>query len=457
MSQDEFENGTAGTTSASSELRVGVAPANDIGVAPANDVGVAPANDIGVAPANDIGVAPGTWRPGPLGLPRVYWVLWGGMLINRLGGMVFLLLGIYLTRERGLAAELVGLVISLNAAGSLVGGPVGGALADRFGRRATLLAGTAVSGALMLALGLARSTAAIVAVAPALGFFTGLCPAPLQAAVADVVPPAQRTRAYGLLYWAINLGFAGAATLGGLLAEHHFVLLFVIDAVTTFAYGAVVLVGVPETRPARGSAGTKTPAVQRLLAPFHDRHFIGFVVTQALLLLAFSQVILALPLDMRAHGLGTAEIGWLLGLNGVYIVILQPIALGTLRRFSHIQWLVAGATLMGLGLGATALASHPLAYALSALVWTLGEIGVATAAPGLVAELAPVDQRGAYQGTYQLAWGVAGTCAPALGSLVLARLGSTALWAGCLGVCLLAAVLHLKITGRRRKVATLAT
>lgn len=408
---------------------------------------------LGLAPPNDTAATAAVWRSGPLGLPRVYWVLWSGMLVNRLGSMVFLLLGIYLTRERGLSAELAGLVISGNAAGGLLGGPLGGLLADRLGRRATLLTGTALSGALMLALGLARSTAGIVAIAPLLGLAAGICPAPLQAAVADVVPPAQRARAYGLLYWAVNLGFAAAAALGGWLADRHFALLFALDAFTTFAYGAVILVGVPETRPPSGLGAATGPTDRGLGAPFRDRRFIAFVLVQALLLLAFSQVILALPLDMRAHGLGTGQIGWLLGLNGVYIVIAQPIALRVLGRFGHVQWLVAGAIFVGLGLGATAFAGSPLTYALSALLWTLGEIGFSSAAPALVAELAPVDQRGAYQGTYQLAWGASSTFAPTLGSLVLARLGSRSLWLGCCGVCLLAAFLHLRVTGRRRHAA----
>jgi MFS family permease len=400
---------------------------------------------LGVAPANDIAPKPGLVRVGPLGLPRAYWVLWAGMLLNRLGGAVFMLLGIYLTRERGLRAELAGLVVSLNAAGGLLAGPVGGALADRFGRRATLLAGTATAGALMLALGCARSLAAILVIAPLLGFFTDICRPPLQAAVADLVPPADRRRAYGLLYWAVNLGFAGAAALGGALAERHFTLVFVIDALTTLGYGAMVLLGVPETRPAPAAHA----ASGRLLAaPFRDRRFVGFVLIQLLLLLAFAQVILALPLDMRAHGLGTAEIGWLLGLNGVFIVIAQPLALRYVRGLRHAHWLAAGAAFLGLGLGATALAGGALVYALSAVLWTMGEIGFSTAAPTLVAELAPVHQRGAYQGTYQLAWGIANTAAPALGSLVLARLGPATLWLGCLGVCIVAAGLHLRFTAR---------
>jgi MFS family permease len=398
-------------------------------------------------PANDTGVR--VVRVGPLGLPRTYWTLWTGMLLNRLGGTVFFLLGIYLTRERGLRPELAGLVIGLYAAGGLFAGPVGGALADRVGRRATLLVGTTCAGTLMLALGLSRSTGAIVVLAPLLGFFTDVCRPPLQAAVADVVPPAERGRAYGLLYWAINLGFAGASVFGGALAEHHFTSLFFIDALTTFAYGAIVFVGVPETRPAP-AAGARAPGAAAFAAPFRDRPFVTFVLIQVLLLVAFAQVVVALPLDMRAHGLGLASIGWLMGLNGVYIVVMQPLALRWLRGFGHVPWLAAGCVLTGIGLGATALAGGPIVYALSSVLWTMGEIGFSTAAPALVADFAPVAGRGAYQGTYQLAWGTAMVLAPMLGSVVLAHLGARALWGGCLVACLAAATLHLRFTRSSR-------
>jgi MFS family permease len=400
-------------------------------------------------PANDVEAKP-IAHLGPLGLARAYWVLWTGMLLNRLGGTVFFLLGIYLTRDRGLSPALAGLVVSVYAAGGLLAGPVGGVLADRYGRRATLLVGTGCSGLLMLALGLARSTAAIVAVAPLLGFFTDLCRAPLQAAVADVVPPADRARAYGLLHWAINLGFAGAAAVGGALADGHFAALFVIDAATTLGYGAIVLAGLPETRPFGATAVTRRQLGRRFIAPFRDRRLVQFVLIQLCLLLAFAQVVFSLPLDMRAQGLGTARIGQLLGLNGLLIVFAQPIALRALRRFGQIAWLAGGAVLIGLGFGATALAGGAPIYALGVVLWTLGEIGFATATPTLVAELAPVDQRGAYQGTYQLAWGAASTAGPLVGSLVLVHLGRGALWLGSLGVAWAAAWLHLRFTARAR-------
>jgi MFS family permease len=400
-------------------------------------------------PVNDVEAKP-VERPGPLGLARAYWVLWAGMLLNRLGGTVFFLLGIYLTRDRGLSAAVAGLVVSVYAAGGLLAGPIGGVLADRLGRRATLLAGTGTSGLLMLALGLARSTPAIVALAPLLGFFTELCRPPLQAAVADVVPPADRARAYGLLHWAINLGFAGAAAIGGSLAEHHFIALFVIDALTTLGYGAIVFAGFAETRPFAAPPLTRRQLGRRFLTPLRDRRLVRFIFIQLLLLLAFAQVIFTLPLDMHNQGLDTGRIGQLLGLNGLLIVFAQPIALRALRGFGQVAWLATGALLIGLGFGVTAFASGAPVYALGIVLWTLGEIGFATATPALVAELAPVDQRGAYQGTYQLAWGTATTAGPVIGSLVLVHLGRGALWFGGLATCWAAAWLHLRYTARPR-------
>lgn len=393
-----------------------------------------------------------TIRPGPLGLPHTYWVLWAGILLNRLGGAVFFLLGIYLTRERGLRPELAGLIIGLNAAGGLLAGPIGGVLADRIGRRPTLLVGTTVAGALMVALGLARSTVAIAAIAPALGFFTDLCRPPLQAAIADLVPPGDRARAYGLLYWAFNIGFTGAALIGGALAEHHFTLLFLVDAASTLSFGALVLGALPETRPDRAEGRVDPSVWRRVVGPLTDRRFSTLTLIQVPLLLAFVQVVVTLPLDMRSHGLGTGTIGGIFCLNGMLIIVVQPLAVRLLRDVSEfgalVRWLAVGAVLAGLGLGANALAAGTLGFAAATAIWTMGEICFSVVVPTAVANLAPPDARGVYQGTYQLAWSAAATVAPVLGSAVLAGPGRSALWAGCLVVCLTVAVLHLRFTAR---------
>jgi MFS family permease len=58
-----------------------------------------------------------------------------------------------------------------------------------------------------------------------------------------------RPRAYGLIYWAINLGASVAALIGRTLAAYSYRALFTVDAVTTVLYGVLAWYALPETRP----------------------------------------------------------------------------------------------------------------------------------------------------------------------------------------------------------------
>ncbi|MBX6723899.1 MAG: MFS transporter, partial [Dactylosporangium sp.] len=73
------------------------------------------------------------------GLPRTFWVLWSGILINRVGGFVVLFLSLYLTGPRGLSPAVAGAVVGGHGVGAMLGTLLGGVLADRWGRRRTLL------------------------------------------------------------------------------------------------------------------------------------------------------------------------------------------------------------------------------------------------------------------------------------------------------------------------------
>jgi predicted MFS family arabinose efflux permease len=65
------------------------------------------------------------------GLPRTFWFLWAGTLINRVGLFVVLYLAIYLTRELGFSQSRAGLILGLYGAGGGIGTMIGGVLADR--------------------------------------------------------------------------------------------------------------------------------------------------------------------------------------------------------------------------------------------------------------------------------------------------------------------------------------
>ena len=54
-------------------------------------------------------------------LPRAYWFLWGGTLVNRMGSFVLPMLTIYLTGRRGQTLADAGLIVSGFGLGSLGG------------------------------------------------------------------------------------------------------------------------------------------------------------------------------------------------------------------------------------------------------------------------------------------------------------------------------------------------
>jgi MFS family permease len=389
------------------------------------------------------------------GLPRTYWVLWMGSLVNRLGSFVVPFLALYLTRERGYTVEQAGLVVSLHGAGTVLAGPLGGTLADRVGRRLTLAGGLWLGAAGMLFLGFSREPLWIAVAAFTLGVLGDLYRPAVSAAVADVVSPGDRARAYGLLYWVVNVGWAIALPLAGLLTRFGYVLLFVADAITTFAYGCCIWLLLPETRPtvrpggeARG-AGLRATAGS-LLAPFRDPVFLAFGLPIFVVALMFFQSHMTLPVDLGRRGMTPAQYGLVLSVNGVLIVALQPFTnrvMGSMRRSVA---LALAAALTGLGFGLHALSTDVALAMLAVTVWTLGEIAQAPVAPSVVADLAPPELRGSYQGAYHMLWGLAACAAPALGGQVMGRFGANTLWLGCLALGAAAALWHLGIAGARR-------
>src|SRR5688500_16876042 len=141
-------------------------------------------------------------------LPAVYWTVWLGTLINRLGQFVGPLLTFYLTQDRGYELTEAGGIIALLGLGQVAAALVGGVLADRLGRRATMALSLFGAAATMLVLAQARSYDAIAVTVLVLGFTGELYRPAVAALVADVVPAKDRVYAYGLLYWCINIGFA---------------------------------------------------------------------------------------------------------------------------------------------------------------------------------------------------------------------------------------------------------
>ncbi|NJC16035.1 MFS family permease [Micromonospora profundi] len=402
------------------------------------------------------------WNDTAGGLPATFWYLWAGLLINRAGAFAMLFLSLYLTDARGASESLAGTVVGAYGAGGAAGVLLGGVLADRWGRRSTLVAAHLATAALMVALAFSRPLLLIAVLSALVGVVHSMPSPAFVAAIVDVVPAQRRSRAFNLQFWAFNLGMAVASLLAGVLAEASFTALFLVDAGATLTAAVLIAWKVPETlrrgaasvdlRPPAESARARRPGLRTALT---DRTFLVFVGLTFVLAVLTMQTSTIMPLAMRADGLGPSAYGVVVALGGALIVLGQLFVPRLIDRHRKDVVLAVSTALLAVGFGVLAVADVLGVYLAAAVVWTVGSMLAAPPNAQINADLAPPQLRARYQSVFYLTFPAAAFVAPTLGGVSLQHLGDGH-WLIVGGLGLLAALGHL-LAGphRERHVAAL--
>ncbi|HET7711172.1 MAG TPA: MFS transporter, partial [Thermoanaerobaculia bacterium] len=124
-------------------------------------------------------------------LPRATWILFAGTFINRFGTFVMPMLILCLTRN-GYSAAASGAAVAAYGAGHFIASMLGGHLADRIGRRNTIVLSMFASAVTMLALSQAETYTLIVILTLLAGTAAELYRPASHALIGDLVPAEQR-------------------------------------------------------------------------------------------------------------------------------------------------------------------------------------------------------------------------------------------------------------------------
>lgn len=381
-----------------------------------------------------------------LTLPRAVHILCLGVLINRAGTMLVPFLTLYLQSRIGLGIETATRIMGAYGAGALVAAVLGGHLADRFGRKRVMV-GSLVGGAAILAVfPLLRSPWQVAVGLFAFATVGEMYRPATQAMIADLVEPSRRPAAFALMYVAVNLGFAIAPVIGGLLAATSFRWLCWVDGLTNVAYALILLVLVRETRPvpgvARAEGGGLAGAVQAaddrvgtaaaIGAISRDGTMLAFCAGIVLVGLSFMQIASTFPLYLGQLGIDAKQYGRIIAVNGLMITVLQLPFTSLVSRWRRDLVMIASGVVLGVGFFLNAFARTPWQFTAVVVVWTLGEMLNAVFAPTIVSDLAPPALRGRYLGVFTMCYSSAAMFGAPLGGLVLARGGGLALWTAVL-------------------------
>lgn len=342
------------------------------------------------------------------------------------------------------------------------GAPVLGALSDRYGRRPVLLLGFCGLALNFFATGLATALWVLVAVRLVGGAMQANA-AVANAYVADITPPEQRARRFGLLGAMFGLGFILGPVMGGLLGAIDLHLPFFVAgtlALVNLAYGWLVL---PESLPAERrkpfdwSKVDPISALRDLIRLQGVGRLVAVIACTGLA--QFTMYTTWVLYTTFKFGWGPAENGWSLFAVGVMSALVQGVLLGRLlKRFTPQRLAVLG--LLSSTVAYALWGAAPAGWAMYAVIFAnvLG-FTVSAAMQSIVSSAADATNQGRTLGSVSALNSLAAVIAPALGAPLLGmvshlpqgdwRIGAPFYFCAALqGAALLLAWTHFRSTAR---------
>ncbi|TDW19431.1 MFS transporter [Kribbella kalugense] len=373
----------------------------------------------------------GPWR----GLSPAVWILVVARAVNRIGAFTLPFLGVVLTVEFGTSLGQTGLIIAVFGAATIPSRLLGGQLADRLGRRRTIVVGLTGCAIAQLWIALSHALWSAVLATILLGLAFEIYEPPSQAMIADVTEPANRPAAYGLY----SAALAAAGVLAGLLAAalSHWDLrwLFVADAITCLSCAALVALALPaDVRREPSKEPTSTVSVWR------DRRLLLLLASGTIFATIYMQLIIGMPLTLLEQGLPKSGTGLILALSAITLIAAQRLL--RVQHLDDFQSIRIGYALLAAGLLVSAVAHSLAIFLVAAILWSLGDLFLLTRYLTQASGLAPDEARGRYLAVFGLSWGIATTIAPITVTQLLETAGPTGLWLTSAGVAAVLAVLQ---------------
>ena len=366
---------------------------------------------------------------------REFWILVGAGFIDRIGGtLIFPFFALYITQKFSVGMAQAGVLIGLFSLAGLVGNILGGALTDRFGRKGIVLFGLVFSALSSVTMGLVNNLNVFYVLAIVVGLLSDVAGPAWQAMVADILPEEQRSEGFGIQRVAGNLAWIVGPTIGGLMASQSYLLLFILDAISSLITAAIVYRMIPETMPdsiktkERGSFMETLAGYREVLA---DRTFTAYIFISMLMLGVYLQMYNTLSVYLRdEHGVSPQGYGFLLTMSAVTVILFQFWTTRRVKRFPPMLMMAVGVSFYAIGFSMFGFVAVYALFVMAIVIITLGEMIIMPVGQALAANFAPEDKRGRYMALFSLAWAVPATIGPWAAGTILDNYNPDWVWYG---------------------------
>lgn len=355
-----------------------------------------------------------------------------GMLISTTGAsMIWPFLMIYVKGRVNLPLSTVAILTSINAISGLISALLAGPITDRLGRKWLLVFGLVGNGLVYLVMSQASTMPAFAILMALSGIFNPVYRVSSDAMIADLIPPEKRPDAYALVRLSHNVGISAGPSLGGLLTVLSYSFTFFFAASGMIVYGLLFAILAVETLPTQASPQSIARTFRGYIQVLKDRPFLSFAIT--FIMVQMSAVFIWVLLPVYTHdqfAIPESRYGLIPTTNALMVVFFQVWVTKITRKYPPLPVMALGSLLYAIGVGSVALGGSFLAFWLSMVIMTLGELVLMPTASTYVAILAPADMRGRYMSISGLTWNAAYGIAPITGGYLNDHIAPRAIWIG---------------------------
>ena len=173
--------------------------------------------------------------------------------------------------------------------------------------------------------------------------------------IADLLPKEKHPEGYSILRVCANLAVTIGPAIGGLLAAHSYMFLFIADAVTSGITAIIVFLVIPETKPLQTDDKPVETVMQTMggyKEVFKDLAFITFVGISTLVSLVYMQMNSSLSVFLlQEYEFPLLHFGLLISMNAAMVVLFQFPITHMIARYNPLKMIALGTVFYAIGFG----------------------------------------------------------------------------------------------------------
>lgn len=363
------------------------------------------------------------------GLGKSFYAVVAARFVNRFGDFVYFLLVMLLSIKLGLDEKVVGIVSTINFLCTLLGQLSGGILSDRFSRSRLLpLFQLLIAVSYILAIPFLApvNKDAVIALVLISSFFRGAVYPVTNALTADIVARNKRNEAYSLLYLITNVGVAIGSVIAGILFN-RLVLLFSLSVAMLALDALITRIFVPYIKPQKKQSDTTCHSVDKSNIVFITLFsFIGIIYCYM-----YQSTTFILPLEIKdIFGVnnGPKYYSYISFFNALSVIVFTSFVTALTKSRKATSNMALGMVFYAFGLLLFSVSSSLIFFIVSMVIWTMGEILMATNSNAYLNNKVSNENRGLFNSVYLASQSLGSAIAPTISGLLLSHLSYGLMW-----------------------------